>query len=114
MGVEEPEEHEDRHLPEEAIEEESEESGKRRRHRKRIKIRKRVKIKRKESPKKKARKLVENVAWVVVVAAFIVTLIILLLQLDFSSKQRQKSRTVSELIHHPNVKPEINNQSYFV
>jgi hypothetical protein len=114
MGLEEPEEHEDGQLPKEATEEESQEPGKRRRHRKRIKIRKRVKIKRKESPKKKARKLIETVAWVIVVAAFIVTLIILLLQLDFSSKQRQKSRSVNERFHHQNVKPKINNQSYFV
>jgi hypothetical protein len=64
----------------------------RKRHRKRIKIRKKVRIKRKVSPKKKARKLLETFAWVLVVAAFIITLVILILQLDFNSKHRQKKK----------------------
>ena len=82
----------------------------RQRVRKRIKIRKRVKIKRKTSPKKKARKLLETVAWVLVTAAFLVTLVILILQLDFNSKHRQKRKTVTEFRDSHPVFPELNHE----
>jgi hypothetical protein len=89
------------------------ESGNGERHRKRtrrrIKIRKRVKIKRKTSPKKKAKKLLETVAWVLVMAAFLITLVMLILQLDFSSKHRQRKRTELLPKNHTIVIPEINN-----
>lgn len=90
----------------------NEEQGGREKHRhrvrKRIKIRKRVRIKRKTSPKKKARKMLETFAWVLVVAAFLVTLVILILQLDFDSKHRQKRRTVSEARTAAKLLPELN------
>jgi hypothetical protein len=60
------------------------------RKKRRIKIRKRVRIKRKSSPKKKARKMLETVAWVLIVAAFIVTLVVLVLQLDLNTKVKKK------------------------
>lgn len=68
--------------------------SRKRRKKRRIKIRKRVRIKRKTSPKKKARKMLETVAWVLIVAAFIITLVVLVLQLDLSSKHRKKSGDV--------------------
>jgi hypothetical protein len=65
-----------------------------RRRRKKIKIRKRVKIKRKASPKKRAKKTIETIIWILVLAAFITTLVILILQLDLNTKNK-KIRSVS-------------------
>lgn len=65
-------------------------TGSHRRRRKRIKIRKRVRIKRKTSPQKKAKKILQAIAWVVIIAGFIVTIVVLVLQLDLSSKHRNK------------------------
>ncbi|MFM7015660.1 MAG: hypothetical protein ACKOX3_04960 [Bacteroidota bacterium] len=69
--------------------------GSRRRRKKKIKIKKRVKIKRKSSPKKRVKKTIETVLWVLVVAAFVTTLIILILQLDLNTKNK-KIRTVGK------------------
>jgi hypothetical protein len=66
--------------------------GERKRHRRRIKIRKRVRIKKKVSGRKKARKLMEMAAWVLIIAAFIITIVMLVLQLDLDSKHRQKKK----------------------
>jgi len=73
----------------EVIEEHLDSSGRRRRRRKKIKIRKRVKIKRKASPKKRVKKTFETIIWVIVVAAFVTTLVILILQLDFNTKNKK-------------------------
>lgn len=59
------------------------------RRRKKIKIRKRVKIKRKSSPKKRVKKTFETIIWVIVVAAFVATLVILILQLDLNTKNKK-------------------------
>lgn len=83
------EEHTEGHLIDETVQSDE---GKRRRYRK-IKIRKRVRIKRKKSPKKKAKKLIETIAWVVIVAAFLITLLIMVLQLDLTT--RTKKRNIS-------------------
>ena len=64
-------------------------SGRRRRRRKKIKIRKRVKIKRKASPKKRVKKTFETIIWIIVVAAFVTTLVILILQLDLNTKNKK-------------------------
>ena len=69
---------------EEAIEGDVDKHGRKRR---RIKIRRRIRIKKRTSPKKKAKKTMESVAWVLIVAAFIITLVILLLQLDLTDKR---------------------------
>ena len=61
------------------------------RKRKRIKVRRRIRIKKRTNPKKKAKKTMENIAWVVIVAAFLATLIILVLQLDLNDKRTKKS-----------------------
>ncbi len=96
--------HEDEgHLIEEHLDDSS---GGRRRRKKRIKVRKRVRIKRKSSPKKKARKVLEKVAWILLIAAFIITLLVLVLQLDLSSKHRKKS---SGMLTIPVTKYLINN-----
>jgi hypothetical protein len=73
----------------EIIEEHLDSSGRRRRRRKKIKIRKRVKIKRKASPKKRVKKTFETIIWVIVVASFVTTLVILILQLDFNTKNKK-------------------------
>lgn len=72
----------------EVIEEHLRQSGKRRR-RKKIKIRKRVKIKRKASPKRRVKKTFETIIWVIVAAAFVATLVILILQLDLNTKSKK-------------------------
>jgi hypothetical protein len=67
--------------------------------RRRIKVRKRVRIKKKPSSKKKFKKLGEKVFWIGLVIAFIVSLIIMIVQLDISDKkfkkQRKKSGSIS-------------------
>lgn len=77
----------------------------RRKYRKKVKIRKRVRIKKKTTPKKKAKKMLETVAWVVIIAAFIFTLVMMVLQLDLDSKHRGKKRT--DNIHLPSSKREV-------
>jgi hypothetical protein len=64
-------------------------SGRRRRRHKKVKIRKRVKIKRKASPKKRIKKTFEPILWIIVVAAFVITLVILILQLDLNTKNKK-------------------------
>jgi hypothetical protein len=61
------------------------------RRRSRIKIRRRVRIKKKSSPKKKAKKLLETVAWVLILAAFIITLLVMVLQLDLTTRSKKRS-----------------------
>jgi hypothetical protein len=85
-------EDEEGHLIEEHLDEDHPGSSGKRRHRKRIKIRKRVRIKRKTSGKKKVRNLMTTIIWIIIVAAFIITLVMLSLQLDLSSKHK-KSRS---------------------
>ncbi len=71
--------------------------------RRRIKVRKRVRIKKKPSSKKKFKKLGEKVFWIGIVIAFIVSLIIMIVQLDISDKkfkkQRKKSGSILMGIH---------------
>jgi hypothetical protein len=82
------------------------------RRRTKIKLRRRVRIKKKSSPKKKAKKLVETVAWVLILAAFIVTLLVMVLQLDLTTRSKkrsigsnfQKSKIVTETIQRVNNK----------
>jgi|JI10StandDraft_1071094.scaffolds.fasta_scaffold61311_4 hypothetical protein len=69
--------------------EEQHDSGSGRR-RKRVKIRKRVRIKRKSSPKKKVKKAMSTIAWILILASFIFTIVYLILQLDLNSKHRNK------------------------
>jgi hypothetical protein len=64
-------------------------SGERGRRRKKVKIRKRVKIKRKATPKKRVKKTFETFIWIIVVVAFITTLVILILQLDLNTKNKK-------------------------
>jgi hypothetical protein len=67
--------------------------GKRRRRR--IKIRKRIRIRKKPSAKKKIRKIAEITAWVAIVAGFIITLIVMVKELDIKDekyKQMQKMK----------------------
>jgi len=67
-----------------------------RRTRRKIKIRKRVRIKRKVSPKKKIKRILELIAWILVFASFIVTIVILILQLDLNSKHRNKKSVYNQ------------------
>ena len=83
---EEPEDSLEINNPEEPVEGELH----RRRH-KRIKVRRRIRIKKRTSPKKKAKRTMETVAWVVIIAAFLICLIILILQLDLNDKRTKKA-----------------------
>jgi len=64
--------------------------GKRRRRK--IKIRKRIRMRKKPSPKKKVKKLAETIAWVAVVIGFIVTLIIMVRELDIKDERLKQSQ----------------------
>jgi flagellar basal body-associated protein FliL len=77
------------HLIEEHLE------GKSNRRRKKIKIRQRVRIKRKSDPKKRVKKMLETIAWILIIAAFVVTLVVLVMQLDFNSKNKKKRSELS-------------------
>ena len=59
--------------------------------RRRIKVRKRVRIKKKPSSKKKFKKIGEKLFWIGLVIAFIVSLIIMIVQLDISDKKFRNS-----------------------
>lgn len=65
-------------------------SSSNRRRRKRIKVRKRVRLKRKSNPKKKIRKVLEAIAWTLIIIAFISTLVILISELNLNEKNRKK------------------------
>ncbi len=67
----------------------------------RVKVRKRIRVKKKSGPKKRLKKLIETIAWVIVLTAFIITLIMLVRQLEFNPKT--KGRKTTEL----NVKPSV-------
>lgn len=69
------------------------------RHRRRIKIRKRIRIRKKPSAKKKIRKIAEIAAWVAIIAGFIITLVIMVKELDIRDekfKQLQKKTKQSQ------------------
>lgn len=91
-------------------------SKRRRRSRKKIKIRKRVKIKRKASPKKRVKKTFEMIMWIIVVAAFVTTLVILILQLDFNTKNKKirsvgMNAAVNNILHLANT---LENDKHFL
>jgi hypothetical protein len=60
--------------------------------RRRRKVRKRIRIKKKKGPWRKVRKAVERVLWVVAIAGFIVTLIVLMRQLNITDDKAEKKR----------------------
>ncbi len=61
------------------------------RRRKRIKVRKRIRVKKRSSSKKKARKTMETIGWILLIAAFLLTFIILIFQLDIKDRREKKS-----------------------
>ena len=66
-------------------------SGKHRRRRKR-KVRTRVRIKKKSGPFRKVGKMVEKFIWLLVIVGFIVTMVVLMKQLDISDDKAEKKR----------------------
>ena len=60
--------------------------------RRRIKVRKRVRIKKKPSSKKKFRKIGEKIFWIALIVGFIISLIIMIVQLDISDQKFKKQR----------------------
>jgi hypothetical protein len=89
-----PEEEKIPETTEKAISQEGTDVPKRRRMR--VKIRKKIRIKQKPSAKKVIRKVAERTFWVVIIVGFIVSLIIMIVQLDVRDekfKQQQKKMT---------------------
>ncbi len=79
----------------------SETGNSNRRVRKRVKIRKKIRIKKKPSSKKKFRKLAERAFWFLLIAAFVVSLIIMLVELDIKDdkfKQQRKRTTTGRIV----------------
>lgn len=67
------------------------------RRRRRVRVRKRIRIKKKSDPKKKIKKLAEKVIWVVIIAGFITTIIIMMRQLDTEKYKASKKKKASFL-----------------
>ncbi|MBK6639852.1 MAG: hypothetical protein KBH11_14135 [Bacteroidia bacterium] len=63
------------------------------RKRRRIKIRKRIRIKKKPSAKKKFSKVAERVFWTLIIIGFIVSLIVMIVQLDIKDEKFKQKRS---------------------
>lgn len=65
-------------------------------HKRRRRVRKRIRIKKRTNPKRKIKKYLERLIWLVVIALFIATLVIMIKQLeivdpDMKSKKKKSS-----------------------
>ena len=69
----------------------------RRRH-KRVKVRRRIRVKKRTKPKRKAQKTMETVAWILIITAFLMTLVILIMQLDLNDKKVKKGAPVTMIL----------------
>jgi hypothetical protein len=82
-------------------------SGTPQRRRRRRKVRKRIRVKKKSGPWRKVRKVIERIVWVLVIAGFLVTLVVLMRQLNISDdkaekkRQQQKKRGMFERVERP-------------
>ncbi len=63
----------------------------------RIRVRKRIRIKKKPDPKKKIKKYLRFFAWIVVIAIFITTLIVLFSESDLRYENTKKPKSRVEL-----------------
>ena len=63
------------------------------RKRRRIKIRKRIRIKKKPSAKKKFSKVAERVFWTLIIIGFVVSLIVMIVQLDIKDEKYKQKRS---------------------
>ncbi|OQA07239.1 MAG: hypothetical protein BWY67_01774 [Bacteroidetes bacterium ADurb.Bin397] len=63
------------------------------RKRRRIRIRKRIRIKKKPSAKKKAMKIAEKAFWTLIVIGFVISLIIMIVELDIKDEKFKQKRT---------------------
>lgn len=57
-----------------------------------IRVRKRIRIKKKRDPKKKIKKIVRIIVWIVVVVGFVATLVMLFSEADISYEKNKKSK----------------------
>mgnify|MGYP006914605420 CR=1 FL=1 len=64
----------------------------------RIRIRKRIRVKKKPDPKKKIKKYLRIFAWIIVVAIFITTLIVLFSESDLRYENTKKPNSTVEII----------------
>ena len=62
------------------------------RRRVRVKIRKKIRIKKKPSAKKMFRKVAERAFWTIIIAGFVTSLIIMIIELDIRDAQVKKQR----------------------
>lgn len=69
--------------------------------RRRRRVRKRIRIKKKPSAKKKIKKIGERLLWIIFIAGFIITMIIMMKQLDVrdeSAKSKRKKTSEIQII----------------
>ena len=62
-------------------------------HGERVRVRKRIRVKKKKSPRKKIRKFMERVVWLIILVAFLLTLVYLLKELDLTDARYKKKKT---------------------
>ncbi len=62
-------------------------------HGDRVRVRKRIRVKKKKSPRKKIRKFIERLIWLIILVAFLLTLIYLLKELDLTDARYKKKKS---------------------
>lgn len=66
---------------------------------KRIRVRKRIRIKKKRDPKKKLKKIVRIIVWIIVVISFLVTIVVLFSESEIGYENTKKSKAKKEIIN---------------
>ncbi len=64
----------------------------------RIRVRKRIRVKKKPNPKKKLKKILRIVAWILVIATFIGTLIVIFSESDIRYENAKKTKSKLDII----------------
>lgn len=62
-------------------------------HHHRRKVRKRIRIKKKSGPKRKIKKVIEKLIWIIIIGSFIATLVIMMKQLDIKDESLKKKKS---------------------
>lgn len=86
-------------------------------HRRRRKVRRRIRIKKKSGPKKKIKKYLERILWLIIIGGFIATLIIMVKQLEIqdpNAKKKKKSHNEIKIEYFRDTEYSHINQSLLV
>lgn len=100
----------DETLPDQPVENNSENNRKQdgsHRHRRRTRVRKRIRIKKKSNPKRKIKKILERLIWIIIIAGFITTLVILVKTLDIKDENIKKKKSKTSFNSNTLVIPKI-------